>query len=314
MDDEPTSVRLERELFVRTRLARLAEPGLGRLAARLAEEVTFAPGAILFREGDPARDFYSFLRGGIEVVVRGMPPWLLQDQSGVGLLDVLADRPRRSTVTAVTRVRAMRIPADRYLDFLEEHFELALASALRASRDVHELSLALAPDGGFPRVEVPSPPGGPARSLDLVERIEALRGSRVFRRANVQSLVRLSLLAEEVLAAPGDTLFDRGGAAGRFYLVAQGVIEATHESPALVARFGRGDLVCGYGALGRADDQYVAVARAPSVVFAFTEEDFFDVMEEHFDLTRSVLAAIASDYTRLVLERERRGARPASHG
>ena len=307
-DRDAAAERVERELFMRTRLARLAEPGLGRLAARLAQEVRFAPGDVLYREGDPPRDFYSFLRGDIEVASHAAPPWILHNQTGVGLLDVLADHPRYATVTAVTHVRAMRIPAADYLDFLEEHYELAMSSVLRSSKDVHELSLALAPDGGFAPIDVPpGPPGpAPAEPMHLVRKIEALRESRVFRKANMQALVRLALLAGEIRAGTGDIVFRRGEAAGKFYLVAEGVVEVEHQAPSLVARFGRGDLVCGYGALGNADNQYVAAARSPAIMFWFGEEDFFDIMEEHFDLTRSVLAGIAADYTRLVLERERR--------
>lgn len=299
--------RLERELFMRTKLARLAEPGLSRLVASLAEEVEIAPGTVLYRAGDPPHFFYAFVRGDVEVVTAGAARWVLTDQSGIGLLDVLADRPRGATVTALGPVHAMKLRADDYLDFLEEHFELAMDAALLASKDVHELSLALAPDGGFEPIAVPPGAAGPAPRgrLNLVQRLQVLRDSRVFRKANVQALVRLATLAREIRAGTGDTVFRRGEAAGRFHLVAQGVVEASREAPALVARFGPGDLVCGYGALGSADDQYVASARTPAVVLAFSEEDFFDVMEEHFDLTRSVLAGIASDYTRLVLERER---------
>jgi CRP-like cAMP-binding protein len=147
--------------------------------------------------------------------------------------------------------------------------------------------------------------------VNLVDKIEVLRDSKVFRKANMQALVRLALLANEIRAGTDGVLFRRGEAAGSFFLVAEGVVEVSHEAPALVARFRRGDLVCGYGALGNADNQYDAVARTPAIVFSFSEEDFFDVMEEHFALTRSVLAAIASDYTRLVLERETRSARAA---
>lgn len=306
MNTDDAAERLQRELFIRTRLTRLAEPGLGPLVARLAKEVTFAPGTILYREGDPPHDFYAFVRGEIEIAASGFPAWTLANQSGLGLLEVLADQPRSSTVTAVTHVHAMRLAADDYLDFLEEHFEFAMMAALRASNDVHELSLTLAPDGGFAPIAPDA--RAPVGSMNFVQKIETLRESRPFRKATVQALVRLSELGREVHLKEGERLFQRGEAAGKFFFVAEGVIEASRESPALVARFGRGDLVCGYGALGKADDQYVAVARSPALAFAFNEEDFFDVMEEHFDLTRSVLAGIASEYTRLVVERERRAA------
>lgn len=311
--DDAAAQRIQRELFVRTRLARLAELGVGPLVASFAEEVTFPPGAVIYREGEPPHDFHALMRGDVEVVAGGLSPWRVKDQSGIGLLDVLANQPRNATVTALTQVRTMRVLADDYLDFLEQHFEFAMMAALHAARDVHEISLALAPDGGFAAVAPPAAATGPApsASLSLVQKLEVLRRSRAFRRANVQALVRLAVLARELHPEAGSTVFQRGEAKGLFFLVAEGVVEAVHEAPALVARFGRGDLVCGYGALGNADNQYVATARSPAVVLSFSEEDFFDVMEEHFELTRSVLAGIAQDYTLLSLERERRAAQSA---
>ncbi|MBK8252732.1 MAG: cyclic nucleotide-binding domain-containing protein [Polyangiaceae bacterium] len=306
------TARAERELFVRTRLARLTEPGLGSLAARLAHEVIFAPGQVIYREGDPPTDFYAFLRGQIEVITNDLPPWILRDQGGVGLIDVLAEKPRNATVVAYSNVKAMRIAAHDYLDFLEEHFELALESALRAAQDVHDLSVILAPDGGFRPLDVPPVIASAPNPFTLVQKIEALQKARVFRKANVQSLVKLAMIAHEVHFDAEEVVFHRGAASGRFYLVGQGVVEASLAEHHLTARFGEGDVVCGYGALGAADNQYVAVARTPAIVFWFSEEDFFDVMEEHFSLCRSVLAAIAADYTRLVLERERRAALAAS--
>jgi len=302
--------RIERELVLRTRLIRLAEPGLEPLAAGFAENVTFAPGAVIYRAGDRPHDFYAFARGEIELAAAGVPPWILKSQSGIGLLDVLADRPRAFTATAVTKVRAMRVAASDYFDFLEERFELVTAALHGVTKDIHEIHLSLAPDGGFPEAAPAGAPaaGPPCGPLSLMQSLGVLRDSPLFRRANVQALARLTALAREVGVDAGDTLFRRGDAAGKFFLVARGVVEATHGAPEIVARFGRADLVCGFGALASADYQYTATARSPVIAFSFAVEDFFDVMEEHFELTRSVLAGMAAEYERLLIERERRAA------
>lgn len=298
--------RVERELLVRARLAHLAGPGIAPLVASVGEEVVLEPGAVLYRQGEPAHHLYAFVSGELELTAAGRPPVLLANQGGLGALDILAGVPRSFTARALGPLRATRVTADDYLDFLEEHFELVVAALAGVTDDIHQHSLALPPDGGFPLVPAPDPGDWPAAPINLVQRIGLLRDSGVFRMANVQALVRLARLAREIRVEEGETVFLRGEAAGKFFLVAAGIVEAVHEAPALVATFGRGTLVCGYGALGAADDQYVATARSRAVVLSFSEEDFFDVMEEHFELTRSVLAGIASEFYRLLLLREQR--------
>ncbi len=304
----PPDKRIEHELLLRAKLMHIAEPGLAPLVAGLAHEVSFEPREALYRAGEPADSFFALSTGDVELSAEGVPPRVVGRPLGLGLLDVLADRPRTFTATAMTPLRAMKVTADDYLDLLEEHFELVMTTMRGVTRAVHEASLALPPDGGFvwipdPEVPAAAAPGSP---LSVVQKLAVFRDSPVFSRANIQSLVRLAGLATEARFSRGEVVFERGEAAGKFYVVAGGVVEARHEAPDLVARFRRSDLVCGYGAFGKADNEYVAAALAPSVVLSFREEDFFDVMEEHFELTRSVLAGIASDYERLLVERDRR--------
>jgi CRP-like cAMP-binding protein len=293
--------------MIRPSLAHLTDPAVAPLLAGFAKEVTFAAGEVIYRAGEAADCFYMFARGEVELAAEGIAPWILDARSSIGLLDVLADRPRTFTATAVTEVRAMLVSGDDYLDLLGERFELVVAKVLAMANDVHDISLALAPDGGFG----PSPPptSEPApRPMDLVKKLLVLRQSPLFRRANVQALVRLTALAREISLPAGATLFRHGEAQGQFFFVAHGVVEAKRQSPEIVARFGRGELVCGHGAIGKADDEYTAQACSPVISFSFSEEDFFDVMEEHFELTRSVLSGLALEHERLFLERERRAA------
>jgi len=301
--------RVEREIFIRTQLVGRAGAEIAPFLADLAKETTHAPGAVVCSAGEPHSHLYIVTRGKLEVTKEGAPSWILEDQGTIGLLDVLLQQPRTHTVTAVTEVHLLQIVADEYLDLLEDHFEFMTKFMLGTANDLHEMSLSLPPDGGFPVLPAPTPgvTGALPEPMNLAQKLAVLRDAPAFRGANMQALVRLAGLAHEHRLNEGETLFRRGDAVGKFFLVARGIVEARREAPVLVARFGRGDLVCGYGALGQADDHYFATARSPVAAFSFREEEFFDVMEEHFELSRSVLGAIATEVERLAVEGERRG-------
>jgi CRP-like cAMP-binding protein len=111
-----------------------------------------------------------------------------------------------------------------------------------------------------------------------------------------------------VCVGEGELVFGRGLADGQFFIVVSGLIEVEREEPRLRARFGPLDLVCGYGAFGYAEEHYTARARKPSTVLRVSEEAFFDLMEVHFDIARSVLAGMTIERERLM--RQSRTERP----
>lgn len=306
---DATLKRVEREMYIRERLVGRGGGAIAPFLADLATEMTFASSAVVCRAGEPLHHIYIVVRGALELTGAGAAPTTLEDEGAIGLLDVLLQRPRSHTVTALTEVQVLRLVADQYLDFLEEHFEFLTTLMLGAAADLHALSLSLAPDGGFPLLVTPTP--GAAHALpeptNLAQRLGVLRDAPAFRGANMQALVRIAGLSREHRLDEGETLFRPGEAAGKLFIVARGIIEATREQPRLVARFGRGDLVSGYGAFGPAEYDHTATALSPAIALSFGEEALFDVMEEHFELGRSVLAAIAMEFERLAIERERRG-------
>ena len=56
---------------------------------------------------------------------------------------------------------------------------------------------------------------------------------------------------------------------------------------------GPGDIVCGVASFGSSAVPWEARATLPTRVLSFASEQWFDLMEEHFDMVRSTLAAIA---------------------
>jgi CRP-like cAMP-binding protein len=104
--------------------------------ARLGREVTesvYDAGDEVFREGDRADAFYLVLRGRLGG--RGA-------RASVGALDVLRQGAYARTARADEPSRALRVPAERFFDLLEDHF--AMTSRLLGDLSAAARRLALA--------------------------------------------------------------------------------------------------------------------------------------------------------------------------
>jgi CRP-like cAMP-binding protein len=86
--------------------------------ADAAVEVGYEAGTTLWRAGDAATDIIIPIDGA----VRGVP---VDHLGALGGLEVAAGRPRHTTVTAVTRLHALRIDREELLDMFEDHQDLA---------------------------------------------------------------------------------------------------------------------------------------------------------------------------------------------
>jgi CRP-like cAMP-binding protein len=115
----------------------------------------------------------------------------------------------------------------------------------------------------------------------------------LLRSAGVQPVSDLAVASQDVRFGPGETLFDRGTPRDRLYLVIEGEVEATREAPHVVRRAMAGEIVCGAASFGEPALAWKAVARGPVRALAFRVDDWFDLMEEHFDMVRSALAALS---------------------
>ncbi len=91
------------------RLPALAHVPARRLArlAPLFDEVEFAAGDVLVREGAPGFDTFLILRGRAELSVAGAPVAVLEPGDLAGELALVDAHPRAATVTALTPVSAL---------------------------------------------------------------------------------------------------------------------------------------------------------------------------------------------------------------
>ena len=135
-----------------------------------------------------------------------------------------------------------------------------------------------------------------------------LRGAGLFSAATVQSIARLAAVADEIDAAPGEALCREGDRSERLFVVASGHVEIRHASPEIVARFGPGQIVGGACAAGLAECAWTATAVTPVVALSLRREDVVDVMEDHTELTRSIMMGVSLEREQMLAALARRKA------
>jgi CRP-like cAMP-binding protein len=292
MVDSALTERISREVFFS---GFTGEPHalaweLRRLAG-VVEDLVVDAGSAVFRDGDPSEELYFVVTGEVKMQRLGARDWVFGARSLVGTLDVVLDRPRSRTAVATAPTHLLRMRAADWLDLLEDSFDLTRRVLANFASGVHSLRRRPPPLGGFD--ESPIRVGLPPDVVNLVDVILFLRRVPLFARASIQALTSLAALADEVQVDKGEVVVSREKFCSQLTVVISGEVLASAGADEPTGRFGRGVLVCGAAALGRASYDVRAVDATRAMVLPI--EDYFDVMEEHFSLVRSALMALAEE-------------------
>lgn len=301
----PMAAHVEREVFVRSlSLARPTGASARALAAAM-EDVRLASGTVIFRADDAPEAAYFVMSGTVELVAPGTDPWTFGRGAVVGILDVMAERPRARTAIVRADALVLRLRADDWLDILEDDFEYTrdvLRGVASANAGVH---LELGPRGGFDEPPLDAPTiAEDAPRLGLVERMMVLRDTDLFRRTTIQAITTISDACDELRLPAGAILSDRVSLFAGFSVVARGVVEMTRAGePELRARFGPASVVGGPFGLAHPPEKLEVRAITDASLLHVRDEDFYDVMEDHFDVARSAFATFALERERLMSKR-----------
>jgi MFS family permease len=106
---------------------------LDRLAENLSP-VSFAPGEVVMREGDPGDHYLLIADGEVDVSSRGRYLQTCGAGDGVGEIALLRQVPRTATVVAKTRVTGFAIDAPTFLTSVAGPTAAAAAEAVTSSR------------------------------------------------------------------------------------------------------------------------------------------------------------------------------------
>jgi CRP-like cAMP-binding protein len=285
--------RIGREIF----LAALGLPldkvdtwVIDRLTSILDEQEVHE-GETIFTAGEPVTFIYFMQDGRVRFTREDGPSWTLEGRWVMGGFEAMSDRPSTHTVTALTDFYGMRVPAVDWVELLEDSFALARSAVMNASR-------------ALTRIEERVPTGAPVAprelssvrpgALGLVERLALLLDVRMLRLAGVQALADLAATSQQVSFDVGELVVERGVDRGQLICVVDGEVLAEREGSAMVRRYGPGDMVCAAAILGGVAGDWQARTVAPTRGISFPVEALFDLMEEHFDLVRSTMAALGA--------------------
>ena len=303
MADDPRLARLTRELFF---VAATLGSGDGLPAwvvdrvTSLFDEMGVVEGQVIFAAGDPADYIYFMANGRVSLTKEGAAPWQYEGRWALGMFEVILDRPRARTATALSSFRMMRLRADAWLDILEDSFLLGRASLERSARTVAVLAEELSQRGLVPATMVASFMPLPRGKLNLIERLAVLYELVHLRGSGVQTLAELAAVVEEFTFDPGDTIMEAGVPKDKTFVVLSGEVDASRADPAITRTFGPGTVLLGAAAFGDGPLPWEAHARTATRGLAIRHDDWLNLLEEHFDMLRSALGAMAMQRDRMV--------------
>ncbi len=122
-------------------------PAMQKLLCFGSERLTYDPGQILVKVGDIADAAYVIMDGKAEVSVPGPRGPVVVNIMGknevIGEIAIFVDLPRTATVTATTKVEALRISKDLFINVVRQNpdaaIELIKILALRLANTTQQL-------------------------------------------------------------------------------------------------------------------------------------------------------------------------------
>lgn len=128
--------------------------------------------------------------------------------------------------------------------------------------------------------------------MEIVQRADFLRRTRIFSELRTEDLAGLAALTAEQRHRTGATLFSEGSTERALYVVVEGRVEA-RRGGRRVLEAGPGETVGDLALLDGRPTRYAARAIEDSRVLRLTRDDFFNLLEERFRVARQVLSYLA---------------------
>lgn len=124
------SLNEEVELLRRIPLFTKIEASKLKLLAFTSQRLTYKPGDVLFRQGDPGDAAFVIIGGEADVMVDTPGGQLkvahLKQNDFVGEIAILCDVPRTATVIASTEVTTLRIEKDLFFRLITDFPQIAI--------------------------------------------------------------------------------------------------------------------------------------------------------------------------------------------
>lgn len=220
-----------------------------------------------------------------EIATTGGPRRTWGPRQVFGGLEVLANREASQTAMTTVATTTLQLLAPDVTEILEESFGMMLA----ALRGLAAASVA----GGRQRPRACTLPDRTrAGSLGFVGRLLLLRQQPAFLSAPLESLVALAHASEEVSLPAGALMTHAGMPESSSYVIVDGASSAVGAS-GVPRRLGPGDAIGHLEALaGQPHEETIGVVE-PLRAVKVEVSRVFDIIEDHTDFGRAILAALA---------------------
>jgi len=124
------SLEQEVELIRRIPIFKMIQPAMQKLLCFGSERLTYDAGQILFRAGDAADAAYVLIEGAVEITVSSPKGPILVNTIGrneiIGEIAIFGDVPRTATVTATSRVEALKISKELFINVIRQNPDAAI--------------------------------------------------------------------------------------------------------------------------------------------------------------------------------------------
>lgn len=259
----------------------LCDAELGELAlfAENVTDVTLPAGATVAAAGSRVHALHLVLDG--EIATPGPQQRTWGPRQVFGALEVLAYRDASERAVTTVETTTLQLLAPDVTDLLEDSFGVLLATL----RSLAAGAMTCPRRGRVKVVPV-------AHGLGLVERLILLRQQIAFSSAPLESLLALAHVSEEVALPAGSTLTRSGAPGTSSYVILEGTSRATHQSGA-IRMLESGDVFGDLETLGNLPHDEVIEVVEPVRALKLASSSLFDVIEDHADFGRAILAVLA---------------------
>jgi CRP-like cAMP-binding protein len=299
----PTIGPVERALALRSLpLFRSLKAHEVALLAQQLRESALRPGRALHSAGERIEAVHLLTEGRLRQCRDGGPPSWIDAPHTIGLLELLAAEPARTTVIAETPVRALVIDRAALFDALEDQFSLVLQLRTALGGQIAERRAA---SGAYqlPRELSATLFGAVAPDqFDLVHSLLWLQQVAELRPLGVAVLAALLRNEGATPLRAGEQLFEAGSDPTRFVLLVAGTVRCTPPD-AEPFRADPGDVLGRDAVLSGSPHPYSAIAETAGLAIGIDGRVFWDLAEDHFHVA---LAALSMSARRLLWLDERR--------
>jgi ABC-type lipoprotein export system ATPase subunit/CRP-like cAMP-binding protein len=207
--------------YISKAFSKLDQSQMVQVSSRL-DPVTYEPGAVIFKQGDPADKFYIIIKGQVEIIIEHATGQevigaTLGSGQYFGEMGLLEDKNRTATVRVSADSEAILMALDR-----GTFNQLMLDSKL-----THETIAGL-----------------------MRQRVIADQMLTALQTLDLADLANLDSTLERLVYHPGEVIFSKGDPSEKFYFIVKGeveVVQPTAEADVVLQRLGSGQF---FGEIG----------------------------------------------------------------